>query len=220
MSGKTSKIIKIIIADDHAILREGIRLVLEREPDMEISASVSDGRKVVRACHENQPDIVLMDISMPSLNGIEATRQIIAESTQTRVICLSAHDDAQHITSAVQAGASGYLLKDCSSEELIRSIRLVISGKKYISPSIADVVIDTMNNCGDYKSGTIHSTLTPREREVLQLLAEGQVAKEIAAILHLSVKTINTHREHIMTKLDMHSVAELTKYALREGITE
>jgi len=207
------------VADDHAILREGIRLLLDEEEDFEVVEGVADGRSVVKACCEVPADIVVMDIAMPGLNGIEATRQITATQMAPRVVCLSVHADRQHVEGALQAGAFGYLLKECAGEELVRAIRVVVSGKKYISPVVADVVVSALTDSNESDASSAYTVLTAREREVLQLLSEGRTAKEVAGDLFVSVKTVNSHRENIMRKLDIHSVAELTKYAIREGIT-
>jgi DNA-binding NarL/FixJ family response regulator len=211
--------IKIIIADDHQIVRQGLRQLLGKEPDLQVTAEADDGRSTVRLVREIQPDVVIMDVAMPDLNGIEATRQIMGEFPKTKVIALSMYADKRFVTNMLKAGAMGYLLKDCAFEELIRAIRVVLANKTYLSPGVTDIVVK------DYMSGaspaepSVFSVLTPREREVLQLMSEGKSTNKIADCLHVSVKTVETHRQQVMSKLDLHSVAELTKYAIREGLT-
>ena len=223
--------LKIMLADDHQIVREGLRSVLEAEPDMTVVAEAGDGRVAVQLSEETQPDVVVMDIAMPHLNGVEATRQIIGRRTgrPPKVIALSMHQDRRFMTEMLKAGASGYLLKDAASEELIQAIRTVATGKTYLSPQIADVVVDDYLRRLPLGAGgqaaapaaerSAYAALTPREREVLQLMAEGKATKQIAMILHVSIKTVETHRRQLMEKLNLHSVAELTKYAIREGLT-
>jgi len=210
---------KIILADDHQIVREGLRTLLEKQPNVDVIGEASTGREAVRMTREMSPDIVIMDIGMQDLNGIEATRQIIAEFPNIKVIALSMHSDRRFISGMLGVGASGYLLKDCAFEELADALGTVLSGKIYLSPTLATTVI---RDCVPYlsqKGLSVFSVLTAREREVLQLLTEGHSTKEIAATLHVSVKTIETHRQHIMEKLGINSIAELTKYAIREGLT-
>lgn len=210
---------RIVLADDHQILLAGIRSLLERDLGLQVVAEARDGLEALRAVAEQRPDIVIMDVSMPGMNGIEATRQIRAGWPQVKILCLSMHAEKQFISAALAAGASGYLLKDCALEELERAIRTVIAGHTYLSPAIADTVV------ADYRTqlagGALASPspLSEREREVLQLLAEGVSTKKIAARLALSAKTVASHREHIMAKLGVHSIAELTKYAIRHGLT-
>jgi two-component system response regulator NreC len=211
--------IRVIIADDHQIVRQGLRILLEREPDLEVVAEAEDGRLTVRLVRELHPDLVIMDVAMPDLNGIEATRQIILEWPKVKVIALSMYADKRFVVNMLKAGASGYLLKDCAFEELIRAIRVVLAQKTYLSPGVTDIVVK------DYMKGTpptapsVFSVLTPREREVLQLMSEGKSTNMIADCLHVSVKTIETHRQQVMQKLNLRSIAELTKYAIREGLT-
>jgi DNA-binding NarL/FixJ family response regulator len=211
--------IRIILADDHKIVRDGLRSLIEKEDDMEVVAEANDGRTAVRLAVKLSPDLVLMDIAMPGLNGVEATRQIIASAQQCKVIALSMHADMRYVMEMLKAGASGYLLKDSAFEELAGAIRTVLNNKTYLCPTVSEMVV------GDYVQqlhkgdGSVFSTLSAREREVLQLLAEGNSTAQIADRMHLSVKTIETHRLHIMEKLNIHNVAELTKYAIREGLT-
>lgn len=212
-------IIRILLADDHKITREGLRSLLEKQQDMDVVAEAENGRTAVRLAHELLPNVVIMDVTMPDLNGVEATRQIVGRVPNVKIIALSMHSDSLFVTEMLRSGASGYLLKDCAFDELALAIRAVASGKTYLSPSISGVVVE------DYlrrltKTGFSSSeVLTDREREVLQLMAEGKSTKQIALKLNISVKTVETHRRQIMNKLDIHTVAELTKYAIRKGLT-
>jgi DNA-binding NarL/FixJ family response regulator len=211
--------IKIILADDHKIIREGLKALLEKNPGMEVVEEAQDGLTTVRLAKKLLPDIVIMDIGMPDMNGIDATRQIISETKGIRVIALSMHSDRRFVLQMLKAGASGYLLKDSAFEELELAIQTVISGQPYLSPKITDVVIKEYIHNIPANETTAFSALTAREREVLQLLAEGKTTKQIAVYLNISIKTIETHRQQVMEKLNMHSIAELTKYAIREGLT-
>ena len=212
--------IKILIADDHKITREGLCSMLEKEDDMEVVAEAEDGRSAVKLVHQTKPDVIIMDVSMPDLNGIVACRQVLAESDKVKVIGLSMHSDTLFIAEMLKSGASGYLLKDCAFEELARAIRAVHEGNSYLSPGISGVVIDDyLHRLSKEKITNSSDVLTERETEILQLLAEGKSTKQIALKLHMSVKTVETHRRQIMNKLDIHTVAELTKYAIRKGLT-
>jgi DNA-binding NarL/FixJ family response regulator len=211
--------IRVILADDHRIVREGLRSLLEKEKDIEVVGEAENGQTAVRLARRLNPDVVVMDISMPDLNGMEAAQRICAEAGRTKVIGLSMHSDRRFVTRMLKAGAAGYLLKDSAFETLAEAIRTVIAGRKYLSPSIGEGIIDDYIQHPDPSTGPVFSALSAREREILQLLAEGHSAKEIALRLHVSVKTVETHRRHIMKKLDVHSVAELTKLAVREGLT-
>lgn len=209
---------RIILVDDHQLLRAGLRTLLSKERDLEIVAEASDGREAVKLVAKHSPDVVVMDIGMPNLNGIEATRQIREIAPRTRVVALSMHSGAQFVSRMLEAGASAYLLKDSAHEELLHAVRAVTAGQVYLSPAITGVVVDDyVRRAGTTTAGPV---LTTREREVAQLLAEGRSTKEIAGQLSVSVKTIETHRQHIMEKLKIGSIAELTKYAIREGLTE
>lgn len=210
---------KIILADDHKIIREGLRSLLEKQLDMEVIAEAYDGLTTVRLVQKLLPDIVIMDIGMPDMNGIEATRQIMTETKGVKVIALSMHSDRRFVLQMLKVGASGYLLKDSAFEELISAIHTVMANQPYLSPKITDVVVKEYLHGFPKKESTVFTILTAREREVLQLLAEGKTTKQIASALYISVKTIETHRQQIMEKLNMHSIAELTKYAIREGLT-
>jgi len=211
--------IRILLADDHKITRQGLRSLLEKQDDMEVVAEAEEGRTAVRLAREFSPHIVIMDVSMPDLNGVEATRQIVERTPDVKVIALSMHSDSLFVTEMLKSGASGYLLKDCAFEELTLAIRAVVDGKTYLSPSISGVVVDDYLHRLSKTAYAGPDVLTNREREVLQLLAEGNSTKKIALKLHISVKTVETHRRQIMEKLDIDSIAELTKYAIRKGFT-
>jgi DNA-binding NarL/FixJ family response regulator len=213
--------IRVLIADDHKIMLAGLRSLLEKQTDIEVVGEADNGRKAVQMAQEKKPDVIVMDVSMPDLNGIEATKQIIESLPETRVIALSMHSDKRFVMGMLRAGASGYLLKDCASQELANAIVQVAGGKKYLSPEITGVVIDDflLGGGSSEEVATAASQLSPREREVLQLIAEGWSTKQIASHLYVSIKTIETHRRQIMKKLDLHSIADLTKYAIREGLT-
>jgi two-component system, NarL family, response regulator NreC len=211
--------IKIILADDHQIVRHGVRSLLEAEHDMKVLGEADTGREVLRMARELSPHVIVMDISMPDLNGIEATRQVLAENPGIKVIALSMHSDSLFILNMLKAGASGYLLKDCALEELVKAIRTVVANKTYLSPGVSDVVIKDFVCSWSDPSASAFSLLTAREREVLQLMAEGKSTNQIADCLCVSVKTVEAHRKQIMNKSGINSVAELTKYAIRQGLT-
>jgi DNA-binding NarL/FixJ family response regulator len=211
--------IKIVLADDHKIVRDGLRSLLENQQDIEVVAEAEDGRTTVKQAQKFSPDVIIMDISMHDLNGIEATRQIIARAPGVKVLALSMHSDKRFVTGMLRAGASGYLLKESAFRELVNAIRVVALNQTYLSPRIAGMVTEDYVHHLSATNSSTRLTLTAREREVLQLLAEGKSTKQMAAHLHVSVKTIETHRQKIMDKLDIYSVAELTKYAIREGLT-
>jgi len=211
--------IKVLIADDHQIVRDGLRSLLAKEPDMELVGEAEDGRTILKILIEKTPDVIIMDVAMPQLNGIEATRQILHEFPGVKVIALSMHDDRRFVINMLKAGASGYLIKDCAFRELAKAIRLVVTANKvYLSPGITDVVVNNYVT-GPAPDSLVYSVLTPREREVLQLIAEGKNSTQIAECLCVSLKTVETHRHQLMQKLNIKGVAELTKVAIREGIT-
>lgn len=211
--------IRILLADDHKITRQGLRSLLEQQDDMEVAAEAENGRTAVALVDELLPDVVIMDVTMPDLNGVEATRQIVSKYPDVKVIALSMHSDTLFVTEMLRSGASGYLLKDCAFEELTRAIRAVMNDKTYLSPSISAVVVEDYLHRLSKADFSASGILTDREREVLQLMAEGKSTKQIALKLHISIKTVETHRRQIMNKLDIHTVAELTKYAVRKGLT-
>lgn len=210
---------KILIADDHRLMREGLRAMLEKEPSRIVVAEASNGRDAVRFAEEQCPDLVIMDIGMPDLNGIDATRQIVAALPGVKVIGLSMHSDKRFVAEMLKAGAVGYILKDCAFDELERAVRAAQYNQIYLSPSISGVLVQDYMRGSAPADASPASKLSEREREVLQLLAEGKVSREIAEHLNLSVKTVETHRKHIMDKLEIYTVSELTKFAIREGLT-
>jgi two-component system response regulator NreC len=208
--------VKVLVADDHQILREGLVTLLAKA-GMTVVGEAADGRTVVRLARELKPHVVIMDIAMPELNGIEATRQIAADVPGIKIIALSMHADKHFVRGMLQAGASGYLLKHCASQELVQAIRAVRNHQMYLSPGITELVVE------DFKSATgdasAFSVLSPREREILQLYSEGKISREIAETLHISLKTVEAYRRQIMEKMDFKSFADLIKYAIREGLT-
>jgi DNA-binding NarL/FixJ family response regulator len=211
--------IKILLADDHKIVREGLSTLIEKQSDMEVMAEVDNGRAAVHFAQKLSPDVVIMDIGMPGLNGIEATRQICRELPGTKVIALSMHADKRFVIEMLNAGAEGYLLKSSAFEELVHAVHAVMAQKSYVSSPLAGILVKYSRRPLPKKEFSVFFILTRREREVLQLVAEGNCTKEIADHLHVSVKTIETHRLQIMKKLEIFSIAELTKFAIREGLT-
>lgn len=211
--------VRILLADDHGVVREGLHSLLEKQPDMEVVAEAANGRETVALSRRLKPDVVIMDITMPDLNGIEATRQIVADTPGIKVLALSMHSTRKLVLEMLSAGASGYLLKHSAFEELGRALQTVMNNQIYLSPKIAGVLVDNYLQALKARDPSAVAALTCREREVLQLLAEGKGTKEIAERLHVSVSTVESHRKQIMDKLNLHSIAELTKYAIREGLT-
>lgn len=211
--------IQVILADDHAIVRHGLSKLIQQQDDMEVIAQTGDGHSTVELTRELSPDMVIMDIGMPGLNGIDATRQIVHDFPQVKIIGLSMHSGKKFVIEMLKAGASGYLLKDCALEELIVAIKTVADGKTYLSPAITDVVVENYVRNSTEKQDSAFSLLSQREREVLQLMAEGKTTKQIARQLHISPKTVEGHRLRLMTKLNIDNVAMLTKYAIQEGLT-
>ncbi len=211
--------ITILLVDDHQIVRSGLRSLLESEPGIKVVGEVATGRDAVQQALKLLPDVVLMDINMPDMNGAEATRQIVAEAPEVKVIGLSMYSDKRFVARMLKAGASGYLLKECSPRELVQAIESVMEGQTFLSPGIVDLVLDDYVRYLNQFDSSDSSVLTARETEVLQLIAEGVSTKDIASRLHISVKTVETHRRQIMEKLDAKSVAQLIKFAIREGFT-
>jgi DNA-binding NarL/FixJ family response regulator len=211
--------LNVLIADDHRIFRQGLRALLEKEHDLRVVAEADNGRDAIEAIENNSLDLAIMDVAMPGLNGIEATRKILSQKPGLRVIGLSMHTDRRFVSEMLKAGAVGFVSKDSAFEELVQAIRTVLSGKVYLSPVAAGVVVDDYLRRSGPGETTAFSALTAREREVLQLMAEGRNTKQIAMDLHVSIKTVETHRRQVMEKLELFSVAELTKYAIREGLT-
>jgi DNA-binding NarL/FixJ family response regulator len=211
--------IRILLADDHQLMRSGVRLMLEREPDISVVGEASDGREAVSLVKTLKPEVVVMDIGMPNLNGIEAAHQMTQENPELAIVIVSMHSDESYVLRALKAGARGYLLKDSAEADLIKAIHVVYAGKSFFSPAVSKVLLD------DYvrklrRSGTedAYDLLTPREREILQLIAEGKSNKDIANLLHLSVYTIESHRSNLMGKLNLRGLPELILYAVRRGI--
>ncbi|MBU4233816.1 MAG: response regulator transcription factor [Proteobacteria bacterium] len=210
--------IKVLLADDHQIMRDGLASLLEKHPDLEVVAQAGEGRAAVSLAREFHPDVVIMDIAMPGLNGIEATRQIVAAAPGVKVIALSVHAEGPFVAGMLQAGASGYLLKHSAAEELVRAIRLVVQGQTYLSPQITGQVVEGYMGKRSPAGASVFTVLSPREREVLQLYAEGKITRQIAALLNISPKTVEFHRRQIMDKTGSASFADLVKYAIREGL--
>ena len=211
--------IRIVLADDHQIVRDGLRSLIEEEPGMEVVGEVEDGRRAVAMVCQQRPDVVIMDIAMPDLNGVEATRQIRATVPEVKVVALSMHTDKRFVADMLQAGASAYLVKQGAFRELAQAIREVVAQRIYLSPMITGIVVEDYVQHLSTSPSLDAAPLTPREREVLQLLAEGKTTPQIASRLNISKKTVGTHRQHIMDKLDIHNIAELTQYAVREGMS-
>ncbi len=212
--------IRILLADDHTLVRSGIRALLEAEPGLSVIGEAEDGRTAVALACQLKPDVVLMDIAMPLLNGLEATRQLKQQSPQVRVLILSMHDNEEYIRQALEAGAMGYLLKDAAASELISAIRSVYRGEAVLSPAITRLVIEDYLRWGGMRPQEEVNSLSPREREILQLIAEGYTNKQIAEILSISIKTVQAHRNSLMQKLDLHDRGELIKYAIQKKIIE
>lgn len=209
-----SRKIRVLLADDHAILRKGVRMMIDAQADMEVVGEAKTGREAIDEARKLKPDVVVMDVSMPELNGIEGTRQICEELTETKVIGLSMHKDSVYVREILRAGARGYLLKDSEDDDLIRAIRSVSRGEAFLSPAISDAVLS------DYRKHVSNpiDLLTSREREVLTMIAEGKTNKEIANSLNLSVYTVESHRGSVMEKLNLHNTGDVVRFALRNGI--
>ena len=211
--------LRLLIGDDHTLMRHGVRKIIEERADWEVVAEANNGREAVAAALEHTPDLVLLDVGMPQLNGIEATRQIVKRLPGTRVLMLSMHSDEAYVSQSMRAGAHGYLLKDSAGEDLVRAIAAVAAGKSFFSPAVARIMADDyLQRLADRGIMDRYDLLSEREREVFQLIAEGNSNKEIAALLSLSPATIETHRAHILQKLDVHNTADLVLYAVRRGV--
>lgn len=211
--------IRVLLADDHTVMRSGLRLLLERQPGLSVVGEAADGRETVEKAAAEDPDVVVMDIAMPNLNGIEATRQIVSKNARTAVVILSMHSDESYVIRSLKAGARAYLLKDSAEADLIAAIHAISEGKSFFSPAISKILKeDYVREMRDRGAEDSYDLLTTREREVLQLIAEGKTNKEIANLLNLSLYTVETHRTHILQKLNLHSVPELILYAVRKGI--
>jgi DNA-binding NarL/FixJ family response regulator len=211
--------LRILLADDHTVVRQGLRKVLEEQPDWEVVAEAGDGREAIRQAEHLKPDVAILDVAMPLLNGIEATRQITKRLPHVRVLILTMHADEAYVTQILKAGASGYLLKDSADVDLVQAVAEVARGKSFFSPSIARLMLDEyVRPRGEREVTDRYEALSTREREIFQLIAEGKTNKEIAALLSVSPSTVETHRAHIMEKLDLHSAAEIVLYAVRRGV--
>jgi DNA-binding NarL/FixJ family response regulator len=211
--------IRILLADDHTVMRSGLRLLLERQPNLQVVAEAADGRQAVEMAAIEKPDVVVMDIAMPHLNGVEAARQIVNRAPQIAVVILSMHSDESYVIRSLKAGARAYLLKDSAESDLIDAIHAITEGKSFFSPLVRRILKeDYMHQLAEMGAEDTYELLTTREREVLQLVAEGKSNKEVANLLNLSLYTVETHRTHILQKLNIHSVPELILYAVRKGI--
>jgi len=209
---------RIILVDDHAVVREGLRSLIEKQPDMAVVGEAEDGRKAVELVRELQPDAVITDITMPNLNGVDATWQIVREFPKVKVLALSIHCNRTFVADMLRAGASGYVLKECSFDELVEAIRTVVGGGTYLSPKVAGVVVSDYVNHLFRRAESSLERLTEREREVLQLVGEGKNTKQVALALHVSTKTVEANRRKIMEKLDAHSVADLVRISILGGL--
>lgn len=219
MSERAEPPIRVLLVDDHKIIRDGLRALITRQSHLEVAGEADDGKKAVEMAAQLHPDVVIMDLSLPKLNGIDATAQILQEAPGVKIIALSMHSDRRFIVGVLQAGASGYLMKDCSFEELEASIRAVAKGLKYLSPEVTSIVVeDYIRQISYYSQSNTDINLTRREREVLQLVAAGRSTRKIAESLGISVKTVESHRQNIMDKTRARSVAELTKLAIRMNL--
>lgn len=210
---------RVLLVDDHAVVRAGLRALLDSQAGVDVVAESSDGEAAVAAAVESSPDVIVMDVTMPGLNGIDATREILARVPTTRVLCLSMHGDRDMVRAVLEAGATGYVRKECAPHELVEAIEVVSSRRTYLSPSVAAAVVNDYTELLASSRPADQPRLTARERQVLQHVAEGHSTREIADRLFISPKTVSTHREHVMAKLGVRSVAGLTKYAIRHGLT-
>jgi len=207
--------IRILLADDHAVVRQGFKLILNQQPDLEVIGEAKDGSEAVQLAHDLKPNLVIMDIAMPGMNGVEATRRIIESSPECRILVLSMHKDVVYVRETLRAGAKGYLLKESIDQDLLRAVRAVANGDGFLSPEVSGTILKDYQQVEDP-----FDQLTAREREVLQMLAEGKVAKEVAAVLEISVYTVDAHRGRIMRKLGLKSSTELVRFAMRKGLVQ
>jgi len=215
------KKVKLLVADDHKIFRQGIKKLLEEESDLQVVGEAADGRETIKKATELKPDVILMDIAMANLNGLQATRQIKKILPDTKVIMVTMHKNEEYVLQSFQAGASGYILKEGAVEELVSAIRTIHQDKSFLSPTISKTLIDAyLRKMETGKTETPFDLLTDREREVLQLIAEGYTNREVAKALFISVKTVEAHRAHIMQKLNIHEIAKLVKYAIQKGLVD
>lgn len=213
--------LRVLLADDHTLMRQGLRRIIEEQPDWEVVAEASNGREAVRLTLELLPSIVVLDIGMPQMNGIEAIRQIMRKAPAVHVLILSMHSDEAYIVQVLQAGARGYLLKDSADEDLVKALNAIAQGKSFFSPAVARVMLDDyVRHLAERGVTDRYDSLSEREREIFQLVAEGHSNKEIAQLLALSTSTVETHRAHIMEKLNLHDRTELVRYAIRKGLIE
>jgi len=213
--------IRILIADDHTVIRSGLKLLLEQQPDFRVVAEANDGREAVELVLKEHPEVAILDIGMPLMNGIEATQQIVTKEPRTQVVILSMHSDEGYVLRALKAGAKAYILKNSAETDLIRAVHSVAEGKSFFSPAISKMLLeDYVRQIRDKNVEDSYDLLTPREREVLQLLAEGRTNKEVANLLKLSVYTVDAHRGNILQKLNLHGVPEMILYAVRKGIIQ
>ena len=219
MKDPKSEIVRVLLAEDHTIVRKGLRSLLDSEAGIEVIGEAEDGREAIEKVGQLHPDVVLMDITMPGLNGLEATRQIKKRFPEVKVVILTMHATEEYVFQILRAGASGYVVKQAAPTELLSAIHAACRGESFLSPAISRTVIEEYIRQAEAMAGEdSYDQLTPREREVLQLIAEGHSNREVAELLHISVKTVETHRAHLMNKLDIHSTAELTQYAIRKGV--
>jgi DNA-binding NarL/FixJ family response regulator len=214
-------VLRILIADDHEVARKGIRSLLESHPGWEVCAEAKDGREAIEFADRLRPDVLLLDIGMPNLNGLDAAKQILATDPDARILILTVHDTEQIVREVLAAGARGFLLKSDAGRDLVAAVEALQRGRSFFTSKVAEMMLDGyLRPHSDHDDSTGHRVLTPREREVIQLVAEGKTTKEVASVLSLSVKTAETHRTNLMRKLDLHSVADLTLYAVRNGIVQ
>ncbi len=211
--------LRVLLVDDHRLMREGLRKILEGTPGIQVVGEAEDGQSALAAAAESRPDVVVMDVGMKGMNGIEATQRLRRERPLVRIVALSMHADKRYVRNMIRAGASAYVLKESASDDLLRAVQAASRGEHYLSPRVTGSLLESWSVPSGAESSSAFELLGPREREVLKLMAEGKTSKEIAAALELSIKTIETHRRNIGLKVGLHSVAELTKYAVREGLT-